>query len=190
MYLRGSGRIVLDVVSDVLLYVDPGGHLAGGKVRERCQQRLLAVLNQLVEMAPTRAVILLAHSQGTAICADVLAKRQWNSMAFVSRGSPISSLYGRFLGPETVATPAVPWFNLFRTGDYIAGGAGIRSAWALPIDLKDKNFGAGRHSNYFEDPRVWEAIGNQCSPKQEPRSDLLCVSFRHAQCVDDAADKI
>lgn len=177
VYLRGSGRVLLDTVGDVLLYVDPGGHLGRGKVRERCQQRLLAVLNQIVEMDQTRAVLILAHSQGTAISADVLAKRQWKNLIFVSMGSPIGSLYWRFLGPETVAAPAVPWLNLFRAGDYIAGGAGIRNDWTPPIDLKDENLGAGRHSNYFEDPRVWEAIGTQCSPRQETRSHSVSTSF-------------
>lgn len=157
-YLIGPFRVILDTVGDVLLYVDLGGHLGHGKVRERCQQRLLAVLNQLVDMDQTGAVVVLAHSQGTAISADVLAKRQWKNMIFVSMGSPIGSLYWRFLGTKTVAAPAVPWLNLFRAGDYIAGGAGIHGAWAPPIELKDRNLGAGYHSDYFEDSRVWEAV--------------------------------
>ncbi|HBR48469.1 MAG TPA: hypothetical protein DEA71_00115 [Nitrospira sp.] len=190
VYLGGPGRVILDTVGDVLLYVDQGGHLGRGKVRERCQQRLLAVLNQVVEMDQTRAVLVLAHSQGTAICADVLAKRQWKNMVFVSMGSPIGSLYWRFLGPETVAAPAVPWLNFFRTGDYIAGGAGIRSAWAPPIDLKDRNLGAGRHSNYFEDPRVWETVGKLCSPRQKSESDFAMCIIPEGSCVDDTPDKI
>lgn len=177
VYLAGPGRVILDTVGDVLLYVDPEGHLGHGKVRERSQQRLLGMLSQLVDMAQTREVLILAHSQGTAICADVLAKRQWKNLVFVSMGSPIGSLYWRFLGPETVAAPAVPWLNLFRAGDYIAGGAGIRGDWTPPIDLKEEDLGTGRHSNYFEDPRVWEAIGKQCSPRQESRPHSVRTSF-------------
>lgn len=190
VYLGGPGRVILDTVGDVLLYVDPRGHLGRGRVRERCQQRLLTVLNQVVEMDQARAVLVLAHSQGTAICADVLAKRQWKNMVFVSMGSPIGSLYWRFLGPETVAVPAVPWLNLFRAGDYIAGGGGIRSAWAPSIDLKDRNLGAGRHSNYFEDPRVWEAVGKLCSPRQVSGSDFAMCIIPQGSCVDDTPDKI
>lgn len=189
-YLVGPFRVILDTVGDVLLYVDPGGHLGRGKVRARSQQRLLAVINQLVDTDQTRAVLVLAHSQGTAICADVLAKRQWENMVFVSMGSPIGSLYWRFLGPETVAAPAVPWLNLFRAGDYIAGGAGIRSAWAPSIDLKDRNLGAGSHSDYFEDPRVWEALGRLCSLRQKSGRDSAMCIIPQGSCVDDTPDKI
>jgi hypothetical protein len=158
-YLLGPFRVILDTVGDVLLYVDPEGRLDAGRVRERSQQRLLDVLDHLVETDKNRAVVLLAHSQGTAIAADVLARKPRENVCLVSMGSPISSLYWRFLGAEALAAPVIPWLNLFRTGDYIAGGSGLRSPWAPTSHATDRNLGAGRHSDYFEDPRVWEAIG-------------------------------
>jgi alpha-beta hydrolase superfamily lysophospholipase len=143
----------------VLLYVDPEGQLGRGKVREGSQQRLLDALDHLIETDKNKAVLLLAHSQGSAIAADVLAKKHRDKIWFVSMGSPISSLYWRFMGPEAAVAPHIPWLNLFRTGDYIAGGEGIRRAWAPTSDVEDRTLGAGRHSNYFEDPKVWDAIG-------------------------------
>jgi hypothetical protein len=101
---------------------------------------------------------VLAHSQGSAIAADVLAAPPGENVCFVSIGAPISSLYWRFLGPEALAAPAVPWLNLYRTGDYIAGGQGIVSAWAPTCRVADRNLGVGRHSDYFGDPKVWEEI--------------------------------
>lgn len=158
LYLFGPLRVILDTVGDVLLYIDPDGQLDRGNVRTGSQQRLHNALEHLIKTDKNRTVLLLSHSQGSAIAADVLAKKHWGELRFVSMGSPISSLYWRFLGSEAVASPEVPWLNLFRTGDYIAGGKGIRTPGIPKAEIDNRNLGAGRHSGYFEDPKVWEAI--------------------------------
>lgn len=158
-YLSGPSRLILDTVGDVLLYVDPRGNLGAGAVRDRVQKRLRIALEDLIETDTNRTVVVLAHSQGTAIAADVLTEmKPTRNICFVSMGSPISSLYWRFLGQTTLSSPKVLWLNLYRTGDYIAGGTGICSPWAPSSQAKDRSLGAGSHSNYFDDPKVWMEI--------------------------------
>lgn len=168
VYLVGPFRVMLDTVGDVLLYVDPVGQLNRGNVRVGSQQRLVNALDHLIETDKNRTVLLLAHSQGTAIAADVLAKKHWEKIRLVSMGSPISSLYWRFMGSEAVTAPPVPWLNLFRTGDYIAGGEGIRAPWVPMADVEDRSLGVGRHSGYFEDSKVWDAIRCVLEPSASP----------------------
>jgi hypothetical protein len=161
VYLAGPFRDILDTVGDVLLYLDPRGRLADEKVCEGCQQRLYKALRHFADKGGKRNVVLLAHSQGSAIAADVLgAMKSINGIRLVTMGSPISSLYRRFIGPGWVHVPAVPWLNLFRTGDYIAGGVGIWGGRGARPGQQDWSLGAGRHIGYFADPRVWEAIEN------------------------------
>jgi hypothetical protein len=159
IYLIGPFRIILDTIGDVLLYIDPEGRLSRQRVREGSQKRLRDALRIVYEENGHKDVVLVAHSQGSAIAADVLSARESSGgIRLVTMGSPISSLYWRFIGAESVSSPCVPWLNIFRTGDYIAGGIGIETEWSPSTGVDDQVIGAGRHSGYFEDPKVWDAV--------------------------------
>jgi hypothetical protein len=143
----------------VLLYIDPEGRLSRQRIREGCQKRLRDALRIVCEENGHKNVVLVAHSQGSAIAADVLsASESSGGVRLVTIGSPVSSLYWRFIGAESVSLPCVPWLNIFRTGDYIAGGTGIKTEWSPSPGVDDKVIGAGRHSRYFEDPKVWATV--------------------------------
>ncbi len=159
VYFVGHFRVILDTIGDVLLYIDPEGRLSRERVREGSQKRLRDALRIVCGEEGLEEVVLVAHSQGSAIAADVLSTAERScGIRLVTMGSPISSLYWRFIGARSVSLPRVAWLNIFRTGDYIAGGLGIQNGWAPPSNAEDQVIGAGRHSGYFEDPKVWDAV--------------------------------
>lgn len=168
LYFVGPFRYVLDTVGDVLLYTDPNGHLGSTNVRKGSQSRLSDALDHLLDDGIKRPLVVLAHSQGTAIAADVLAQKNCDQTLFVSMGSPISSLYWRFIGTHAVTPPQCAWLNLFRTGDYIAGGKGISASWAPASNVKDQPLDTGYHSHYFKDPLVWRYIKPAITKLQKP----------------------
>jgi hypothetical protein len=172
-WLVGPLRVFVDTLGDVLLYLDDKGHLGGSTVKELCQTRFRKALQWAISTNPDGGVLVLAHSQGTVISADVLAKMPANNAFFVTLGSPISSLYWRLVGKEAVASPSSnAWLNIYRTGDYISGGEGIKGEWTPLLHVTDKCLGAGRHAGYFEDPLVWKTILDWLSGRTPSRSSL------------------
>jgi hypothetical protein len=159
----GPLRAFVDTLGDVLLYLDDKAHLGKSPIKEICQARFHKALNWAETVNPGEPIIVLAHSQGTVIAADVLAQATRDTVCFVTLGSPISSLYWRMVGITSVAVPlSKNWLNIYRTGDYISGGKGIKTEWAPRVQVRDECLGAGRHTGYFEDAVVWESISN-CS---------------------------
>ena len=159
VYIVGPFRVMLDSIGDVLLYIDPEGRLSRERVREGSQQRLRDALKIVGGEEGHRKVVLVAHSQGSAIAADVLSTAESiGGIRLITIGSPISSLYWRFIGAKSVPIPGVPWLNIFRTGDYITGGVGIQGESAPISNAENRDIGRGRHTGYFEDQKVWDAI--------------------------------
>jgi hypothetical protein len=110
-------------------------------------------------MKARRTISLLAHSQGTVIGRDVLEGTRLTQ--FITAGSPLVSLYDRFLGIPVAPNSRCDWVNMYRLSDYIAGPLqqeGIR-------DVKvEKNYWAN-HLRYFEDPAVVDrALGKGDTP--------------------------
>ena len=157
-WLFGPLRNVLDVVGDAMLYLDGKGHLGRENIKMATRNRFRNSLLLTIEETPGRPVVVAAHSQGTVIAADVLAEKHWPNVCFVSLGSPIGSLYRRFLGENSVATPECPWLNMFRDGDYISGGRGLTSGGSGSPLCHDVPLGDGRHGGYFENRDVWKQI--------------------------------
>lgn len=158
-YLFGPFRKISDTVGDVLLYLDPSGKVDDEPVKAATRKRLRDALDIVSGEGGDNTIMLLAHSQGSVIAADVLHEYDGRDKVFlVTMGSPISSLYWRFIGSKSVAAPKVQWLNLFRAGDYIAGGKGIHAKWTVQFDAKDRDIGQGGHGEYFEDKNVWKAI--------------------------------
>ena len=138
----GKLRVALDAILDVDNYFrDP---LDRRPPRARIFSRFTALLAHLRERGYAR-IVVVSHSQGTVISADLLRYLQRDGrlpallgevpVALVTLGSPLRELYAlRFpllytwVGPAQAfagATPAVDelgiaqWVNAYRAGDYV-----------------------------------------------------------------------
>jgi hypothetical protein len=112
-------RVGLNVAADVLLYILPPGFALS--LQRKSQERFRALLSHLHARHRDTNILVLAHSQGTVIAYDVLRKKSWQIGRFVTVGSPLGSLYRRFLGRAIEALPNCEWINVYRLSDYIAG---------------------------------------------------------------------
>src|SRR5262249_36252044 len=131
-----------NVAADVLLYILPSQFPFS--VRETSRRRLMTFLQYLRTNNPERAIAVVAHSQGTVVARDVL--RSQPLPRFVTAGSPLASLYGRFLGERVEGIPGCHWVNIYRLSDYIAGPL-------MQEDIKDvrvtTNY-SDNHIHYFD----------------------------------------
>lgn len=154
----GRLRVALDAVLDIDNYfADPLDHQPP---RARIFARFAGLLAYLRQRGYAR-VVIVAHSQGSVISADLLrylkVQRRLESLvgavpiALVTVGSPLRELYAvrfpllyRWLGSTTPdfanAAPAAAdigaaaWVNAYRSGDYVG-----RAIWTAPDD--DAAFG-------------------------------------------------
>ena len=140
-------RPLFDVFGDVAFFVVPTDSKLS--VLPRAVERLRTLLSHYSQSE----VVIVAYSQGCVIALEAL-RDQPRSALLVTVGSPIESLYHRFLGFQ-FAVERPPrrwsWINMFRPGDYIAG--------AIPhadhnVTLKCD----GGHLYYFADPEVWHTL--------------------------------
>ncbi len=153
-FVRPFG-IVLDVIADIILYVQPDlKHPAA--IAKKCQDRLQLALSYVEKQTDgdvheDHEILLLAHSQGSVIAADVCRLTKVRCR-LLTVGSPVQSLYARFLAISTNTDHLqVPWLNCFRDGDYVAG----------PIKgnaVQNINLGSGGHTNYWKDARLKEYV--------------------------------
>jgi hypothetical protein len=147
----GKLRIALDAALDVDNYFqDPADRLPP---RARIFSRYASLLAEVCKRGYTR-VVIVAHSQGTVISADLLrylgATRRLDEitvrtpLSLVTVGSPLRDLYAtmfpllyRWMGPQPASfaesrpAPAeihlTQWVNAYRAGDYVG-----RSIWSAP----------------------------------------------------------
>lgn len=149
--LVGPFAVAMDVIADVLFYVRPeDGHPAS--TRTVCRDRFRRALDFACQDL-NGSVVVLAHSQGSVIAADVLAETQLPVTLFTV-GSPVSALYARFLESPSVLVKAAgssalrgSWANSYREGDYIGGPI------SLP-QVENVGLGPGGHTGYWSDKRV------------------------------------
>jgi len=143
-WMVGPFAVALRVIGDVLFYIQPNGsHPAA--IGEECRDRLRAAFAYATRKHSDR-VVVVAHSQGSVIAAD-LRQRGELQCPLLTMGSPVSSLYSRFLGIELIGgqESAEPWLNVFRDGDYIGGAVASGLVDNRPI-------GAGGHTGYWSEP--------------------------------------
>ncbi len=161
LFLLIPVRHVLDAVGDIVFYVTPtGGTSARSKLSGRLlvRRRFRKALNHVIERRkPGEKIVILAHSQGTVVAAEVLARVARNlpprDVTLLTVGSPICTYYEHFLGWDFPFAGDWWWWNYYRTADYIGGqveltGAGIANATPTP----------GGHLGYWSDPRTVEAV--------------------------------
>lgn len=152
----GKLRVALDAVLDIDNYLrDPAD---GRSPRAAIFSRAAAVLAELRARGYTR-IVLVAHSQGTVICGDLLRWLQQRGLraalvgaetelALVTVGSPLRDLYApRFpllygwmrpapaafdaadAAPDPAALGVAAWVNGYRSGDYVG-----RAIWRGEAD--------------------------------------------------------
>lgn len=168
---------VVDVVGDVLFYLlpvsrpisvgqnkptqlqdtIPASYSAGSKgwsdhpsaTRHLCLRRL----NAAYEYALARygQVVVLAHSQGSKIALDLRSTLS-KPFPLLTCGSPISSLYARFLGEGLIApNMASGWVNAYRSHDIIGG--------KIPSASSNHKVGPPHgHTNYWTDPMLYQLL--------------------------------
>ena len=150
----GPLSVVTGIVVDVLFYVADVKPLWTAEVLRNRFRTALAYA--IVHSAP---VAVVAHSQGSVIAVDVIGEGSIIPSYLFTAGSPIHSLYTRFLGstPRTRAHPKsfrvpIRWTNFTRRADYIGAeqdkGHGTEFP---PLD-------AGTHTGYWVLPSMWSVI--------------------------------
>jgi hypothetical protein len=141
-------RAVSNVAPDVLLYILPP--VFPLSLQSKSRERFRALLTYLRARHPNTPISVIAHSQGTVIASDVLGEDNWRITRLVTVGSPLSSLYRRFLGHCLDVLPRCEWINIYRLSDYIAGPMSNLSIKdrILPTQYR------AAHFRYFENGEV------------------------------------
>jgi hypothetical protein len=191
----GKLRVALDAVLDVDNYFrDPSDRRAP---RARIFSRYASLLDHVRRLGYAR-VVIVAHSQGSVISADLLRHLQHDGrlralagdapLALVTLGSPLRDLYAarfpllyRWMGPAPAAfAHAAPqpsllglheWVNAYRSGDYVG-----RALWTPP-DAADA----------FDVARI-DAQGDALAARRDGRSEFCLGAGAHTHYfADDAA---
>ena len=152
--LVGPLAILMDILGDVLFYLLPAEAILG--TAPQTQAKVADVIKSLKQNKPNNKVIVLAHSQGTVIAIDALGSAAVPGCDLITLGSPIESLYHRFLANSLENRPSKQvfpknWWNLYRNDDYIAGPVNLRA-------VENSEIGAGGHTGYWSEPAVIAAI--------------------------------
>jgi hypothetical protein len=159
-WLVGPFAVVLEVIGGVLFYLQPNPYHPAA-IKQRCEKRLKLAL-RYAGKAPGRQVIVLAHSQGSVIASDLKLTGDWDG-PLITIGSPVQSLYQRFLGIDKLhdgQSPPADWLNAYRDGDVIAG----------PITgLTNCNMGKGGHTGYWFDPELGKIFKMAWSMITQPK---------------------
>ena len=153
--------VVMDVLGDVGFYLATRRNLdIGVEARKRLTQALG------VARRSSKQIVVVAHSQGSVIAYDAVADGP-SIDRLVSIGSPISTLYARFIGRTFKSIEPTAWVNAFRLGDYIGGPNASAGATDVPL-------GPGGHTSYFDDPETWKVEMRRpltSSPAAHPAQD-------------------
>ena len=202
--LLSSFRVVLDLVNDVILYVyqvltngqsqpevlvsDPQDidedennldsflavELSQGQAMGYIQRRCFDVIQYVLKHRPVNQLVLVSHSQGTVIAADVLNKisliRKIHDggnvddakVILVTMGSPLQHLYQHYF-PGYYPQWDHPywnrlnhivkrWINIYRIDDYV--GTQVHRHQ----NCDEYGVGTGGHLGYWSDANVMEQL--------------------------------
>lgn len=161
--LLGPGRALIDVSGDVIFYVLPAEYEQNATA-PALQIRVQALLDHLEETGDHGPLVLTGYSQGSVIAADAIKMRESGLRGrLVTVGSPIRSLYDRFLEVPTGFDGRRPqrWDNLYRPTDFVGGPIGQdRRSTTSPADKDTTVIGnRGRHHlDYWFEPEVRAAL--------------------------------
>jgi hypothetical protein len=153
-------RTIVDVLGDVLFHIQPDGSKLSS--RQYTRERLRMLLTQLRNREPNLALVVVAHSQGSVISWSLLHEEGRLADLLITMGSPLSTIYARFLGAEfqrpfTLVTQS---HNLYRDGDYIGG--------VVNGFQKNVPIGPGVHTDYWSDEIVAIKLRDCISVQMDP----------------------
>ncbi|MGF1454464.1 MAG: hypothetical protein ACFB6R_03705 [Alphaproteobacteria bacterium] len=157
--LLGPGRTMVDVAGDVVFYILPPEYEQNA-VATALRQRVEALLDRLAETGDHGPLVLVGYSQGSVIAADsVRALDAGLRGRLVTLGSPICSLYERFLEIPTAfeGQPPTRWDNLYRPTDFVGGPVGSKQTRGIGLADADTPVLGNRkrhHMNYWPEPEV------------------------------------
>jgi len=138
----GRLQAVIDIVAGVLLYVLPST-TKPLSISEALNERIGALL-QTLDSADT---IVIAHSQGSVAARAVISQMKIRGLLFISVGSPLGSLYRRFLNiPPHPIDKSNRWINVYRLSDYVGGEIAVPTVEDQVLKANHED----GHFRYFE----------------------------------------
>lgn len=159
-FFAGPLTLVLDILGDVAFDVLPETHELS--VREEVRERLRCAIDFVGR--DSGDLTILAHSQGSVVAADVLEADEVQDIRLLTAGSPIDSLYRRFLGAHVgkslrTSVGANGWLNVRRPDDYVAGEIEGVADEVLETEMSG-------HLDYWKEPLVERAFARLSRPEE------------------------
>lgn len=170
---------LLDALGDVFYFVVKQDSL---HTREDTIPRLARALQNMAsfsEAGKAKRIILFAHSQGTVVAAALLSrisqalKASENNITLVTVGSPVTSLYERFLGVRVGENFAFlcaqepkrfRWVNLCRPADYIGSSVELKGVENKAL------LTPGDHTEYWRDEVLLQWLFDRSTDVKEGQS--------------------
>lgn len=164
-FVIGPASVVLDSIGDVVFFLCPNRSPLA--IRETCRSRFVDAMQYAIRDNDIEEIVIVSHSQGTVVAFDALSNwsfdepdSQQKTVKLLTMGSPLASLYQRFLGSAIdfeISQTALPhwiseWRNVYRTDDFIAGPVAAQEYKV------DEELGPGGHGLYWSDPAIGELI--------------------------------
>ena len=152
--------------------------------RVRLQNRLHALMSEVIKPGNFDRLVFVTHSQGTVIMHDYLTSkrdeaelRDVKHIDVITLASPLSHIYQHYFHDYERATrPAArlsprlrSWTNLWRIDDPI----GQRVDIVLDDFISNVALGPGGHVNYWKENEVCEAILNAIDPARAKASSSV-----------------
>jgi len=155
------GVIAMDMVADVLFYVENSNH------RDQVHRLIRGIIEGVRSEAPQARIFVVGHSLGSVAVTHALLEMQNGSVDarppiyLLTFGSPLN-LMSRVFG-KVVFSPAQVqrryaesgavkfWLHVWRDSDVI--GRALRASTSG--EFRQVSLGDGPHWGYWSDPRVW-----------------------------------
>ncbi|MEK6373932.1 MAG: hypothetical protein AABO58_14695 [Acidobacteriota bacterium] len=186
-WLPGA-KAALDVILDVDNYLrqHPKNNTPRARIAERCASLFRFLLDRDQCGHQYDQVVIIAHSQGTIITADLLrflkqendplsADLQAKNPAFFTMGNPLRQLYARAFpglypwvwqpqGPQPDDLAVTEWVNAYCSGDYVG-----RIVW-----------------RELNDPRIWDRRDTDPQCEGNPTVDAIAAGVEQ-MCIGEGA---
>ncbi|WP_316157960.1 hypothetical protein [Cupriavidus sp. BIC8F] len=177
--LPKAAAAILDIALDVSNWLKERPFASNPRGRIMC--RYIALLKEINKERAYDRIVIVAHSQGTIISADLFRMlqqtRQWPfptgqmpRIDLLTAGCPLRQLYlsrfpiwyGWAADADYQSLGVSRWINVYRTGDYVGRDLWTAAATSLSKNCTtaDISIGGGAHTHYFDEtaPEVGRII--------------------------------